>query len=743
MDFEKIFFRLLRWAIIIALLTPLVIGPIGISLSAYPKAIFFRIVIEAALIFYLILVLINSRHLFKMSPIVRVVFVFIASLIVSGFFGINFYRSIFGDPERSEGVILIIHLAVFFLIAISVFKEQREWFGLMRITAGVGALSSLAAVLQRLAIFSFYGNNLPERVSGTLSNPDFFATYISVVFFITLLVFSAEKEKDMKIVWLFSMALDLFALFASGTRGAWVGLAIGIVFLIPSSLSTLSVLAGRTRKFLLFLVLLFSSVILILAANPGKFWLSDNRFFWNSYSIFELDLGSRKDVWTAAFKAWKERPVFGWGTESFGYVYDKTFQSKYLARIPEWMFFDRPHNKILDVMESTGIIGLISYLAIFFIVFYAIFKNKNYFNGLCENKKWIKPAAILSSAFICYFLQNLFYFDTISSYIIFFLLLGFVNLAFIGDKNTAESPGKSRFGKTLSVAKIFFTVPLILISLWLIFALNIKTVLASIKFPMNVRYENTDISKVISEYESATNKNTFYDKDFRLVTVERFILLAEKSDARNPKREVVEALSRIEPYLDKDSIQKDRRPSDYYRYLSMIIEKKYLLYKDTSFLSDMDDILDKAISFNNQKPEFYLLKGEVSLFYGDIASALNYFLKAKDLYPKTAEGEAGFYRKLGAIYLKSGDNKRAAENFEKAIKIHYYEKKINNYSIFSDFIQFSEAVEVTYYRDLGDIENCKKIYGYAAEIYPESRKTLEAHFKAIIQQYNHLSPEIK
>ena len=184
MNYERILLKAIKFGIILALFTPLILGRFGLTLSAYPKAVFFRSLIEIIFIFYLLLISLNRKYLPKISLLFLAISIFIGSLILTSFTGVNFHRSFFGDPERTVGVILYLHLFVFFLILISVFREKKEWFKLFEITVIVSGISSLAGILQKLNVFSFYGLSLPQRISGTLSNPDFFAPYIVLSIFL-------------------------------------------------------------------------------------------------------------------------------------------------------------------------------------------------------------------------------------------------------------------------------------------------------------------------------------------------------------------------------------------------------------------------------------------------------------------------------------------------------------------------------------------------------------------------------
>ncbi len=213
MDYKGIFLKLIKVGVVLILFTPLVLGPFGLSLSNYPKTVFFRTLTEIIFIFYLLLIFLDSRYLPKISLLVLIVSVFVGISLLSSFTGINFHRSFWGDLQRVEGVILHLHLLVFFLIIISVFQKREEWIKLFRLTVIVSAISSLAGILQKLGIFSFYALELPDRISGTFTNSDFFAPYITLNIFLAIFLISTEKERHWKVIWTWILVLNYLTLF--------------------------------------------------------------------------------------------------------------------------------------------------------------------------------------------------------------------------------------------------------------------------------------------------------------------------------------------------------------------------------------------------------------------------------------------------------------------------------------------------------------------------------------------------
>jgi putative inorganic carbon (HCO3(-)) transporter len=152
----------------------------------------------------------------------------------------------------------------------------------------------------------------------------------------------------------FALAL-LFAMlgiYASFSRGAMVALiAIPLFFIRPRHL----------------VLLLPAFIALVLIATPG---LVRERFETLSSSGDEV--ASRTDIWRAAGDIWEEHPIVGAGAGSFPDEYAK-------ARIPGKMFLPNrriqppptAHNVFLQQLAESGLLGLISLLAILLLALHA------------------------------------------------------------------------------------------------------------------------------------------------------------------------------------------------------------------------------------------------------------------------------------------------------------------------------------------------------------------------------------
>src|SRR5574337_399584 len=93
------------------------------------------------------------------------------------------------------------------------------------------------------------------------------------------------------------------------------------------------------------------------------------------------------------------------------------FSSQFRDQYGYQLWFDRAHNIIVEWLISAGIIGALSYLSLFGCALYLLWRFSR--QKILRRSEAISLCVLLVS----YFFQNLFYFDSLISYVIFFAVL--------------------------------------------------------------------------------------------------------------------------------------------------------------------------------------------------------------------------------------------------------------------------------------------------------------------------------
>lgn len=454
--------------VLLALFTPFLMFKDFFFPYVTSKAFYFRVVTELALPLYLYLIIAQKSYRPRLkNPLVIFAGLFLVLSLISAFAGVNVSRGIWGNFERMGGVFYLAHLTLLFLYvqilgqlvkdknsqgqtyavalvtAVLIFLFFRFTglsvaisFGAAFIICGISLailllekdylrcfldLAIIAAILT--VINGIFGNlgwsvlfqdfSLPQRVSSTLGNPIFFASFLILP--LSLAVFFAFSAEQLwrKIYYYFSALLMLVGIYQSGTRGALVGI-IAAVFLSGTIYFLLSLKAKKTQKFFLAVF-----VCLLLLGTAG-FTFSGRLPEGNLRRIFSLNDSNAKArliQWKTALAGFKERPFLGTGPENYYVIADKYFNPAIYQYDSSW--FDKPHNYFLEVLTTGGSFGFLAYLGFLSAIVWAL---------ASAYKARLASAAEFSAllgGFAAYNAQNFFVFDTVSASVMFFAFAGF------------------------------------------------------------------------------------------------------------------------------------------------------------------------------------------------------------------------------------------------------------------------------------------------------------------------------
>ncbi|HHD92247.1 MAG TPA: O-antigen ligase domain-containing protein, partial [Candidatus Portnoybacteria bacterium] len=430
--------KIIKYILATAMFTPLIVGSNFIFPYIAPKIFVFELIVELALILWIYLILKKPEYRPSKNVLTISLSVFFLILIITSFLGANVYRSFFMDYERMDGVFHLLHFFVFFLIASSVFRKKEDWLELF----------SLSVVISPIVALVSQGSHGSNRLSGSLGNPDFIACYATFnLAFAVFLIYSAYQKFIQKIepirsnIYLITGIIGLISaplmIWFSATRGAILALiaVIGLNILILPWVkqSGKYLLSNKIRKTLVILTVL--GIFLI-----GGLYLSRNNPSINRnltisrlthISFHSGTVHNRLLVWKYGWEGFKERPIRGWGWENFLVPFNKHYTNKLNE---PW--FDKSHNEYLDILISSGILGLLAYLSIFVSAFYLL---KKYYSLNPKQNFWI--AWIFASLLLFYLLQNIPLFDTPAIYLMIFTIFSFI--AWLSPQNQTKISQKN------------------------------------------------------------------------------------------------------------------------------------------------------------------------------------------------------------------------------------------------------------------------------------------------------------
>jgi len=444
----------------LCLLTPLLASDSFLFPYTSPKGFAFRILMEIAAVFWFYLALKYPEFRPKKTALNWAVLVFLAVWILSALTGVDFNLSFWGNLERMFGIWGLIHFVLFFFILQAIFKTRGDREFLLKISLGASSFISLLAIGQK---FMDLGDLMPMtgRVFGTLGNPAFLATYLIFnIFFAGYLALSSRNRTSL--IYYFLLVVNCFALFLTGTRGAFLGLLAGIAVLLASFgffHPQKNVRRYSVVVLILFLIL-FGSIFAF--RNSALVQKSEILQRLTSISLEDTTAQNRLILWQKAWLAWQEKPILGFGAENYEVAANKYFDPR-LNPYEAW--YDKAHNFIFDYGVTLGWLGLLSYLSLFFSALSCLWKARSRNSFLLMT---------FGSLFLAYLVQNFFVFDTFAAYLMLFFILAMISGAPEEEKENSSPPRKinfSPFKKSLWVILAIFVV-------FSIYSLNFKPLLA-------------------------------------------------------------------------------------------------------------------------------------------------------------------------------------------------------------------------------------------------------------------------
>ena len=425
---------IVRTALALALATPLMaLGgwlPDAIFPHVVGKALYFRLWTEIAFAAWVLLIIRYPAYRLPRSWLLIALLVYLGVALAASFAGVSLARSLWSNYERMQGWIGLAHYTAFALMAASILRSSRHWEAALNLNLLVGLLVGLLGLYE-----TTFGTD--ERVGGTFGNPSFLASYalvnslIAGGFLARSLAAAAGPDHDDKAVlteslmrsfWVMVICLDLLMLAQSGTRGAAAGLAAAIFFILTAGALWPGRRALRAACIaLVFGVLALSAGMLALRNSPiaaaaGQMSPTVRRLAELSPQASAVE--SRLGAIRYGLEGFSERPILGWGPENFGAAYDAHVDGPAAAKLYR---FDRAHNRIVEELVTTGIIGLLAFGALWLCIGWRLLSRiraLSYDVGVF--------IVFIGAAFVGYLVQNLFLFDTPGSSVQLYLLIGFV-----------------------------------------------------------------------------------------------------------------------------------------------------------------------------------------------------------------------------------------------------------------------------------------------------------------------------
>ncbi len=629
------------------LLTPLIVFIVTRSLF-FPfitgKNFAFRILVEALGVIWLWAALYFPSFRLRTSPLLWAALAFMAVMGLATAAAPDSYKAFWSDFERMEGYLGLLHLFLYFLMLGAVFRSERDWRLFFHVSLAASVLVALYAALQLAGLFTIHQGG--TRVDATLGNATYLAAYLVFHLFFLVWFFLRADRRWLRIAYGLAFFFEIVILYFTATRGAIIGFLGGLAVL--SALFALFGRAVRRRVALASLgIVVLIPLSFFLLRDTAIIKKSDLLVRFAAISPSETTTRARFTIWRMALEGWQERPILGWGQESFTYVFSRYYEPS-LWRQEPW--FDRAHNVFLDWLISGGILGLAAYLGMFAAAGWSLLR------ALRAGALDMTAFGVLASLLAAHSFQNVFVFDNLTSYVLFFGTLGYVHAVSVGAAG-AEAPAAvapPRRRRRAIAPGAAMGVMALAVAAWalVLWAANIK--------PIRAAQATLNALAILQAHPPAGRVDAAMAEFGRGITLGTFgttelreqLAQASGPVVRDPALAPQDKMKFLEFATRELEEQRRAFPSD-------MRAKAFLatLYLAGGRVGDTIVMVNEALALNDRRPQFYFIAAEAYLNSNQLDQALAVLRRAYELDPAYPEARAN----LITVLILAGREDEAEE----------------------------------------------------------------------------------
>lgn len=278
---------------------------------------------------------------------------------------IHWPSALLGAYTRHDGALAFVNYVALWFVVLQLLDRMSRVRSLARTLVITGAIVGLYGLVQYVGADPVYWGLLPAeegRAFSTFSNPILLGGYLLFPLLVAPALALSEKEAAWRAAYWVAFTVVAACWVAAMTRSAWLGGALGLVLLAWT--------AWRQRIRLEKLDLSFMGAALGVLAAAVLYSLASGNAALNVWQrvVSAADIGagstsSRVLTWGATLQAIQDRPVTGFGPDSFGLVFPQYRSLEMVQTLGSGGFADNAHNYVLQLAVTIGIPGALALMS--------------------------------------------------------------------------------------------------------------------------------------------------------------------------------------------------------------------------------------------------------------------------------------------------------------------------------------------------------------------------------------------
>lgn len=368
----------------------------------------------------------NSKEYIKQILPILILYIFMLWTLIATIFAKDITKALFGTEYRKDGYISYLGYAGFFSFAylIKSKENRKELLIFFVITAIVNI------ILVELWNNGFCSNIIEPRVINKTCffNSNHYGYYLTLATVVVNFLFVTEKNRIKRIIYMAEYLFLLYYIMLNNTFGCYLALAFTLIAFLGYCIyhKQKRVIAITSIAIFILMSVVNPKVNNIVFSNINSLISDFNNLKISVQSkdskeaILEAERGGsgRIRLWKYGLKFFAEKPLLGYGPENLEVKYKEV-----------GIVQDRPHNLLIQLLTTSGIIGMSTYILAIGIILFRGIKSLRYENDIHIIAFFTVFAYLISAMF-----GNSMYYT--SPY--FFIFLGFLMIENMENDNKLE-----------------------------------------------------------------------------------------------------------------------------------------------------------------------------------------------------------------------------------------------------------------------------------------------------------------
>jgi len=699
---------------IIKILTPVIFFlPLITNSSFYfpfitPRNFIFRLLVSLLFGLYLVLVVRNkNRYKPIFSKFVIAYLLLAIILTVSSLINGDFLFSFWGNYERMDGLLNYYYLIGFLIVILGTYRSKKAWLYLLAVSVFSSFILSFIGLSQHLGANFLLASSGGERVSATLGNPTYLATFSLFNIFFAAYLFFKENRSKLKMELFGFYILDIAAIIMeiiarrAGESGiltaTFTNPLLAVFFIAPQIFVNIDFyVSGATEKIkkmskrffylsvgLINFVALFNTqtrgalvgllvgliavlIFLSLSKYLSKirrsiaatcllalvlfgsivYFFGDNDFVQKNPTLSRMASISISDVTTESrLLTWKVGLIGFSQKPILGWGAER-FNVVFNKYFPAEIYKDSGSRVWFDRPHNAFLQQLDEAGALGFIAYIGIFFYL--LRSLYQHYRRghdVKTISIFGGLIVGYAVQNFFVFDSFNTYILFILLLAVITFITSSEKKYVRSQAGSNW----------LAIVLLLVSVGLGYWSNIPVAKANYDFVAAYREFRSGLTNGVNE-ELNDKMLSIIDRHFLGRYELRQVYAEMTSDlVGNPLISPEQSMAMVADAEDQLLKSLAEQPDNVRHNIFLVNLYSAAADFDPVYNQKNIELINKSLPLSPTRAQLYFSLGRAYMSQRDPDNALVAFKKGLDLNPDVFDS----YTNLLAVYLTIDDQTQA------------------------------------------------------------------------------------